>query len=83
MHGIILFCGGQIYWVVANLLARGGIIPWVIHSLTKKYTPKYCLSFPHRYINFGGFAIAKALTHKKKKSCNEMSNLIRLRKVNQ
>lgn len=31
----------------------------------------------------GGFAIAKALTHKKKISCNEMSNLIRLRKINQ
>lgn len=63
MHGSILFCGGQISWVVANLVVRGGIITWVIHSLTKKYTQKYCLSFPRRYmyINFGGFAIAKAL----------------------
>lgn len=30
----------------------------------------------------GVFVIAKALSHKKKKSCNEMSNLIRLCKVN-
>lgn len=32
---------------------------------------------------WGGFVVAKALSHKKKKSYNEMSNLIRLRKVNQ